>query len=100
MTFISTIFLFPPNPTPTMSSMNYTVVVLGSVMAGAVAWYYCPVYGGVHWFKGPRVTAVGSGDAGSDTASRQTKASKLDGISPLVRCGSKVDGVREKFVEV
>jgi hypothetical protein len=83
-----------------MSGMNYTVVVLGSVMVGAVAWYYCPVYGGVHWFKGPRVTAIDLDDAGSDAASRQTKASKSDGMSPLARCGSEVDGVREKFVEV
>lgn len=33
--------------------MNYTVVVLGGVLVFSLVWYYFPVYGGVHWFKGP-----------------------------------------------
>ena len=33
--------------------MNYTVVVFGGVMFLSIFWYYCPVYGGVHWFEGP-----------------------------------------------
>lgn len=33
--------------------MNYTVVVYGGVLVLALAYYYFPVYGGVHWFTGP-----------------------------------------------
>ncbi|KAG2130230.1 hypothetical protein DEU56DRAFT_815899 [Suillus clintonianus] len=33
--------------------MNYTVVVLGGILFLFIMWYYCPVYGGVHWFTGP-----------------------------------------------
>ena len=33
--------------------MNYASVVLGGVMLLAIGWYYFPVYGGVHWFRGP-----------------------------------------------
>ena len=54
--------------------MNYTIVVwgkscqscgsnssylyltfgyVGGTLVGAVAYYYFPLYGGVHWFKGP-----------------------------------------------
>lgn len=53
MVFMIIVFLFPPNPQPTTQEMNYTVVVLGGFMFLAISWYYCPVYGGVHWFEGP-----------------------------------------------
>jgi hypothetical protein len=33
--------------------MNYTSVVLGGVLILSLLWFYLPVYGGVHWFKGP-----------------------------------------------
>ena len=39
-------------------NMNYTVVVLGGVLILSLIWFYLPVYGGVHWFKGP-VPTVG-----------------------------------------
>jgi amino acid permease (GABA permease) len=47
------VFFFPANPQTTTQQMNYTVVVLGGFMFLAISWYYCPVYGGVHWFTGP-----------------------------------------------
>ncbi|KAG1723081.1 amino acid/polyamine transporter I [Suillus paluster] len=47
------VFFFPSTPQTTVQEMNYTVVVLGGYMFLAVSWYYFPVYGGVHWFKGP-----------------------------------------------
>ncbi|EIW80613.1 amino acid transporter [Coniophora puteana RWD-64-598 SS2] len=47
------IFLFPASPSTTAANMNYAVVVLGVTFALVVGWYYCPVYGGVHWFRGP-----------------------------------------------
>lgn len=53
MLFAVVVFLFPANPNPTASDMNYTVAVLGAVALGSLLYYYCPVYGGVHWFKGP-----------------------------------------------
>ncbi|KAG2366075.1 amino acid/polyamine transporter I [Suillus spraguei] len=53
MVFMIIVFFFPSNPQPTTQEMNYTVVVLGGFMFLAISWYYCPVYGGVHWFEGP-----------------------------------------------
>lgn len=53
MVFMIIVFFFPSTPQTTVQEMNYTVVVLGGYMALAIFWYYCPVYGGVHWFKGP-----------------------------------------------
>ena len=56
MVFMLVILSFPTSPDPQASTMNYTSVVLGGVMFLAVAWYYFPVYGGVHWFRGPMFT--------------------------------------------
>jgi hypothetical protein len=53
MIFMIVIFLFPTTPTTNAQEMNYTIVVFGGFMSLAIFWYYCPVYGGVHWFNGP-----------------------------------------------
>lgn len=53
MAFMSTVFLFPTAPAPDAVNMNYTVVVLGGVLALSVLYFYFPKYGGVYWFKGP-----------------------------------------------
>jgi len=53
MWFMTIVLLFPTAPNPIAQTMNYTVVVLGGVCAIALGYYYFPVYGGVHWFKGP-----------------------------------------------
>ncbi|KAG0696525.1 amino acid/polyamine transporter I [Suillus ampliporus] len=53
MVFMIFVFFFPATPQTTAQEMNYTVVVLGGFMFLAISWYYCPVYGGVHWFNGP-----------------------------------------------
>jgi len=70
MAFINIIFFFPDAPGPSVPDMNYckwlllcvgcqtnhvptAVVVLGGCILLSLAWYYFPVYGGVHWFKGP-----------------------------------------------
>lgn len=47
------VFFFPSTAQINAQAMNYTVVVLGGYTSLAVFWYYCPVYGGVHWFNGP-----------------------------------------------
>lgn len=53
MAFMFIVFLFPTNPQTDAPDMNYTVVVFGGILLLSLAWYYCPVYGGVHWFTGP-----------------------------------------------
>jgi len=53
MGFMGIVFLFPTTPETDAPDMNYTVVVLGGVLILSIAWYYFPVYGGVHWFTGP-----------------------------------------------
>ena len=53
MAFSIVIVMFPSTPAPDPASMNYTVVVLAAWLTLCLAYYYCPVYGGVHWFRGP-----------------------------------------------
>ncbi|ETW79955.1 amino acid transporter, partial [Heterobasidion irregulare TC 32-1] len=53
MCFMTVVFLFPTTRATDVPDMNYTVVVLGGILLLSVAWYYCPKYGGVHWFTGP-----------------------------------------------
>ena len=66
MLFMGIVFLFPSTPTTSTADMNYTVVVLFGTLILSVAWYYCPVYGGVHWFTGPIATIK---DAPEDASS-------------------------------
>ena len=50
---MSIVFFFPTRKHTDTEDMNYTVVVLGGVLILSLVWFYLPVYGGVHWFKGP-----------------------------------------------
>ncbi|KAI0255444.1 amino acid permease-domain-containing protein [Lactifluus subvellereus] len=59
MTFISVVFFFPTTKHTNTQAMNYTVVVLGGLLILPLAWYYFPIYGGVHWFEGPVPTVDG-----------------------------------------
>lgn len=62
MVFMSCVLLFPAEPTLAgPGTMNYTVLVMGGVTLLSTAYYYFPVYGGIHWFKGPVVTNTQSG---------------------------------------
>ncbi|KAJ3803869.1 amino acid/polyamine transporter I [Lentinula aff. lateritia] len=59
MLFMSVILLFPAEPNLSgPATMNYTALVMGGVMLFSTAYYFFPVYGGVHWFKGPVVTTI------------------------------------------
>ncbi|KAJ6482890.1 amino acid/polyamine transporter I [Mycena vitilis] len=58
MLFLGIAFLFPTSPQTDVKSMNYTIVVLGGVLLLSLFWYYAPVVGGVHWFKGPVANIV------------------------------------------
>ncbi|KAF5385979.1 hypothetical protein D9615_002624 [Tricholomella constricta] len=95
MAFIIVVFLFPANPAPDSTNMNYTIVVLGhdfhfvSNNAGltrslggtlclAVVYYYFPVYGGVHWFKGP-VQTIGDIDVASQDSGSEVKGESDSG---------------------
>ncbi|KAN0124703.1 Amino acid/polyamine transporter I [Lactarius tabidus] len=53
MTSMSIVFFFPTTKHTNAQGMNYTAVVLGGVLILSLIWFYLPVYGGVHWFKGP-----------------------------------------------
>lgn len=59
MTFTSIVFFFPTTMKTSASDMNYTVIVLGGWFILSIVWYYFPIYGGVHWFEGPRPTVGG-----------------------------------------
>ncbi|KAJ6626061.1 amino acid permease-domain-containing protein [Mycena sp. CBHHK59/15] len=53
MWFMTVILMFPLVPGPGQQMMNYTAIVMGSVLFLALAYYYMPRYGGVYWFNGP-----------------------------------------------
>ncbi|KIM81914.1 hypothetical protein PILCRDRAFT_820783 [Piloderma croceum F 1598] len=77
MLFMSVVFLFPSLPQTDVADMNYTVVVMGGTLILSLAWYYCPKYGGVHWFTGP-VKNIGSKEwdkGSSSTSGKQDKDS-------------------------
>ena len=82
MMFMSIVFLFPSTPHPGVADMNYTIVVLGGVLALSIFWYYLPQYGGVHWFTGPVRTI--------DThSSRDSRNSDEDNKKELVTVETK-----------
>jgi hypothetical protein len=76
MLVLGVIFLFPETPTVTAGDMNYTVVVLGGVLALSLVWYYFPKYGGVHWFTGPVRTIDIPESAGSTDTLEDEKDKK------------------------
>jgi len=78
MLFLGIAFLFPTSPQTDVQDMNYTVVVLGGVMLLSLAWYYCPKYGGVHWFKGPIATVEGFDDSVYRKDARKSQADQAD----------------------
>ncbi|KAG2354803.1 amino acid transporter [Suillus spraguei] len=83
MVFMNMVFFFPATPQTTVKEMNYTVVVLGGFMSLAVFWYYCPVYGGVHWFNGP-VSNLASAKKGQGNESASEKTGKGQGVDVLI----------------
>ncbi|KAG1893655.1 amino acid/polyamine transporter I [Suillus fuscotomentosus] len=83
MVFMNIVFFFPTTPQTNVQEMNYTVVVLGGFMSLAIFWYYCPVYGGVHWFNGP-VSNIASADKGQDDESASEKTGKEQGVDVLI----------------
>ncbi|OCH91129.1 APC amino acid permease [Obba rivulosa] len=77
MAFAIVIFVFPTTPGPTGASMNYAVVVMGAWIALCLAYYYCPVYGGVHWFNGPQTNIQVKEYAKDDEGSISEEAEKV-----------------------
>ncbi|KAJ6526559.1 amino acid/polyamine transporter I [Mycena vulgaris] len=78
MSFLGIAFLFPTSPQTNVQSMNYTIVVLGGVLFLSIIWYYLPVVGGVHWFKGP-ITNIVLAEADNDSEKHETEESEKAG---------------------
>jgi hypothetical protein len=74
MLFLGIVFLFPGGPTADATAMNYSVVVVGGIMILSLLWYYCPKYGGVHWFKGP----IPNIELGADASGESARPSETD----------------------
>jgi len=72
------VFLFPLTPQTSVHQMNYTVAVLGGVMLLSVIWFYLPIYGGAHWFKGP-VTNITIRPSSVDGSQSLAGSEKQDG---------------------
>ncbi|KAK7055125.1 gaba permease [Favolaschia claudopus] len=73
MMFMGIVFLFPINPQTNEENMNYTIVVFGGVLLLSLMWYYAPVVGGVHWFKGP-VANIVLAEADNDSEIQESEA--------------------------
>jgi hypothetical protein len=69
MLFIIIVYCFPASPSPNGQTMNYMAVVLGGWLLLSLAFYYMPIVGGVHWFKGP-ISNVNVGDENTPTAEK------------------------------
>ncbi|EST09539.1 Amino acid/polyamine transporter I [Kalmanozyma brasiliensis GHG001] len=55
LVFISIIVCLPSYiPVTGAADMNYACVVTAATFVFSGAWYYCPKYGGRHWFEGPK----------------------------------------------
>ncbi|THH32399.1 hypothetical protein EUX98_g1788 [Antrodiella citrinella] len=77
MILVMVILIFPSNPNPSASTMNYTVLVIGGWIGMCLCYYYLPVYGGVHWFRGP-VANITPADETSDMASLRKSSVEED----------------------
>lgn len=53
MLFVVVVFAFPAAPGPNAQTLNYMPIVLGGWLLLSLLFYYLPVVGGKHWFKGP-----------------------------------------------
>ncbi|KAJ7118629.1 hypothetical protein C8R43DRAFT_1099174 [Mycena crocata] len=60
--------MFPTSPQPDVANTNYMFFVLGGVLILSLVWYYLPVVGGVHWFKGPIPTIATDRDQHSHSS--------------------------------
>jgi hypothetical protein len=82
MVFMFVVFLFPSTPQTTVADMNYTVVVIGGIMALSLGWYYFPKYGGVHWFTGPvsNLSRTPSQEEGLERSSHSDIADQKKGV--------------------
>ncbi|KAG6330592.1 hypothetical protein ID866_8495 [Astraeus odoratus] len=83
MLFMVVIFFFPSNPTTDVTTMNYSVVVLGGVLVLSLVWYYFPVYGGVHWFTGPvpNIDTDRDGDSGDSVEKKGLGAAAVEAVA-------------------
>ncbi|KAG2338938.1 amino acid transporter [Suillus weaverae] len=77
MIIMNIVFFFPTMPQTDVANMNYTVVVLGGILFLSILWYYCPVYGGVHWFTGP-VSNLGKVSEESASSIRESVEKNVD----------------------
>ncbi|EMD31996.1 hypothetical protein CERSUDRAFT_88605 [Gelatoporia subvermispora B] len=67
MVFSITIFTFPATPDPSSTTMNWMIVVLSAWILLCLVYYYFPVYGGIHWFVGPKANVdIVNAAAGED----------------------------------
>ena len=84
MAFMSVVLLFPTTPQTNAQEMNYSAVVFGGTIILATVYYYFPVYGGVHWFKGPTSTVARAEDVYGDV-------NFVDGIGKESHDGESVE---------
>lgn len=77
MVFSVVMLAFPTAPGPTANEMNYMIVVFGGWIVLCLVYYYFPVYGGVHWFRGPQMT-LGRGGRRRSLSEETVKANAMD----------------------
>jgi len=55
ITFISILFILPPNNPVTATNFNYAVVAVGTVLGISGGWW---IFSARKWFKGPKLLAI------------------------------------------
>ncbi|KAH8114116.1 amino acid transporter [Phellopilus nigrolimitatus] len=89
MTFMSVVFLFPLEPSATANEMNYSVVVFMGVLFFSLTYYFFPVYGGIHWFKGP------AGVLRQEELAEKAQNFESESIEDSAKVDEVVTGVKE-----
>lgn len=107
--YISGIVCMPSSLPAEAADMNYASLVTGATFIFSLAWYYCPKYGGVHWFTGPRSNIAdddegsnNEGSVGSHTDAKKKAADAGQEVDQFVavhkytpETGAKQDGMTE-----
>ncbi|KAJ7619544.1 APC amino acid permease [Roridomyces roridus] len=91
MLLLGIAFLFPTTPNTTVNDMNYTVVVMGGILFLSLVYYYLPIVGGVHWFKGPIANTNVNSDSGGTQEGEGETGSTSDHQDEKKGKGEKVD---------
>ena len=69
---------FPASTDPAPQDMNYTAAVAGGWILLCLAYFFCPKYGGMYWFEGPRANIEAASNSAPETESVSVDEKRSD----------------------